>query len=159
MTKTVLFGTIVAAILVAGIVSGATVFADDDDKKSKKGKWLISETTILNGLGAGALFPYIDTTPNKITRAHVALTDSTDCGTADPPDNIVILAGVAGGALEPVTLANTGIGGDDQCVFHATIVPGADGIPKKVTDIVVVNGGGSALTGFNTVTVSAEVRP
>ena len=157
MTKIVLLGTIVAAILVTGIVSGATVFANGEDDEVEEGEFLIAESTLLAGLGAGALFPYIDTTPNEIVRAHVVITDSTDCGTTDPPDNIVILAGEAGVALSGVTLANTGIGSDAQCVFHATIIPGVGGIPSTVTDIVVVNGGASALTGINTVTVSAEV--
>jgi hypothetical protein len=44
--------------------------------------------------------------------------------------------------------------------FYApfTVTPGVDGVPDKVTDIVVVNNGGSPLTGLNTITVSAEVN-
>jgi len=157
MTKTILLGTIVAAILVTGIVSGATVFANGEDDEVEEGEFLIAESTLLDGLGAGALFPYIDTTPNEIVRAHVALTDATeDCGGGTAPTNITILAGVAGGPLEVVTLANTGIGSEAQCVFHATIIPGVGGIPSTVTDIVIATGA-SALTGINTITVSAEV--
>jgi hypothetical protein len=43
-------------------------------------------------------------------------------------------------------------------VFHLTVRPGRGAVPDKVTDIVVVNGGGSALTGYNTVTASAIVK-
>ncbi len=160
MTKTKYWLSLLAisVVLVAGSLAVSPIaIADDDDDDDSEGEFLIAESTLLAGLGAGALFPYIDTTPNEIVRAHVAITDSTDCGTTDPPDNIVILAGEAGVALSGVTLANTGIGSDAQCVFHATIIPGVGGIPSTVTDIVVVNGGASALTGLNTVTVSAEV--
>ena len=73
---------------------------------------------------------------------------------------MLILAGVAGGELVNVTTAatNTGIGSPTQCVFHITIRPGVDGVPRQVTDIVVVNSNGAAaLTGVNTITVSAQV--
>lgn len=128
---------------------------DDDDVE------LISESALLNGLAANALFPFIDTTPNKINRAHIAITDSTtDCtpGAADPA-NVQVLVGVAGGTLVDVMTAstNTGIGSITQCVFHVTINPGKAGVPSTVTDIVVASGS-SALTGVNTITVSAEVR-
>lgn len=119
----------------------------------------IAESTILEGLAAGAVFPFIDTTPNRVLVAHVALTDSTaacDGNDANQPSNIGILAGVAGVALSGVTLENTGIGSAIQCVFHATITPGGLGL-SSITDIVVVNVGGSPLTGANTVTVSATV--
>ena len=123
---------------------------------------LISESTLLSGLAPGALFPFIDSTPRRIGQAHIALTDATsDCAPgAAPPSNIQILAGVAGGALVNVMTeaTNTGIGSPTQCVFHATIRPGVGLVPKQVTDIVVVNANGSAaLTGINTVTVSAQV--
>ena len=54
---------------------------------------------------------------------------------------------------------NTGISTTPgQCVFHVTINAGQAGVPNTVTDIVVLNGGSSALTGINTVTASATVR-
>jgi len=111
---------------------------DDDDCPPAAGAGrLIVESEILNGLGAGALYPFVDTTPN----------------------NIHVLVGVAGGTLADVMDAttNTGIGNSGQCVFHVTIVPGQNGVPAQVTDIVIQNAGESALTGLNTVTVSAEV--
>ncbi len=52
---------------------------------------------------------------------------------------------------------NTGIGDSRRCVFHVTIVPGVDGAPSQVTDIVVKNLGEAPLTGATTITVSAEV--
>jgi hypothetical protein len=45
-----------------------------------------------------------------------------------------------------------------QCVFHVTVTAGADGVSDTVTDIVVVNGVSSRLTGINTVTASASGR-
>ncbi|ADE14820.1 hypothetical protein Nhal_1692 [Nitrosococcus halophilus Nc 4] len=126
----------------------------------EKEKILISETTILKGLRGGALFPYIDTTPNKIVRAHIALTDSTAvCGQGGTqPDNISLLVGVAGGELVAPTLENTGIGDIKQCVFHLSIEAGKDSIPSEITDIVVINNSPAPLSGFNTITVSATVE-
>jgi hypothetical protein len=123
---------------------------------------LISESALLAGLAPGALFPFIDSTPRRIALAHVAITDATsNCAPgAAAPSNVVVVAGVAGGALVNVMTAasNTGIGSSAQCVFHVTIRPGVGGVPGQVTDIVVVNSNGSAaLTGVNTITVSAQV--
>jgi hypothetical protein len=125
---------------------------------------LIAVSSLLTGLAPGAAFPFIDTTPHNINRAHVAVTDATpSCGGADPtaPSNVQVLVGQAGVALVSVMTAatNTGISTTTgQCVFHVTVTAGEGGIPKTVTDIVVRNGGSSALTGINTVTASATVR-
>ncbi|HEX9222816.1 MAG TPA: hypothetical protein VF860_05765 [Candidatus Acidoferrales bacterium] len=125
---------------------------------------LIAASSLLAGLAPGAAFPFIDTTPHTITRAHVAVTDATpSCGGASPtaPSNVQVLVGQAGVALVPVMTAatNTGISTTTgQCVFHVTINAGQAGVPPAVTDIVVLNGGSAALTGINTVTASATVR-
>ncbi len=124
---------------------------------------LIAESSLLTGLAPGAVFPFIDTTPYNIAQAHIAISDSTsDCHPgAAPPDNIKILVGQAGVALVSVMdrTTNTGISTTpSQCVFHVTINVGQAGVPATVTDIVVLNGGSSALTGINTVTASATVR-
>jgi hypothetical protein len=123
---------------------------------------LVADSAILNGLEAGALFPFIDSTPNEITRTHIAVTDATsNCfAGAAAPFNIQVLVGVAGGTLVNVVTAatNTGIGSTSQCVFHVTVTPGAGGVPSEITDIVVRNSGASSLTGANTITVSAEIR-
>jgi hypothetical protein len=124
---------------------------------------LISASSILAGLVPGALFPFIDSTPHRIVRAHIAVTDATsDCEAgAAAPSNVAVLAGVAGGTLVNVITAatNTGIGSTAQCVFHVTIKPGEGGVPSTVTDIVVVNtNSSSALSGSNTITASADVR-
>ncbi|QBQ55150.1 hypothetical protein [Nitrosococcus wardiae] len=126
----------------------------------EKEKFFISETTILKGLERGALFPYLDTTPNKIIHAHIALTDSTAaCGQGGTdPDNISLLVGVAGGDLVAPILENTGIGNTEQCVFHLSIEADKDSIPSEITDIVVINNGPAPLSGFNTITVSATVE-
>ena len=123
----------------------------------------IAESSLLAGLAPGAVFPFIDTTPHKIAQAHIAITDSTsDCHAgAAPPDNIKILVGQAGVALVSVMdkTTNTGITTTPgQCVFHVTINAGQAGVPNTVTDIAVLNGGSSALTGINTVTASATVH-
>lgn len=160
-----------------GIVLGAVTMAiflpalahDDDDHPSARTNWsrtkLVVENAILAGLPAGALFPFIDSTPNRIASAHIALTDATSvCSSAatggTPPSNLQVLVGVAGGSLVPVMSAstNTGIGSSSQCVFHVTVRPGVNGVPEQITDIVVVNSGAAPLTALNTVTVSADIR-
>jgi len=127
------------------------------------GTHFISQGSILTGLAPGAVFPFIDTTPNRIVRAHIAVTDSTTkCAPkAAAPANVQVLVGQAGVKLVPVMTAatNTGISTTPaQCVFHITVKAGAGGVPATVTDIVVLNGGKSDLTGVNTITASAEVR-
>ncbi len=154
---------LVAAVLVAGVLTFITMqqtaSAENGDKEPAQG--IISNNAILNGLASGALFPFIDVTPHSISSAHIAITDSTsDCTAgAAAPSNIEVLVGVAGGTLVNVmdSATNTGIGSTTQCVFHVTITPGVGGVPTTVTDIVVVNTGGSALTGINTITASADV--
>lgn len=124
---------------------------------------LVVQSALLNGLSSGAVFPFIDTTPRRIARAHIAIADDTaSCAPgAAAPLSMQVLVGEAGVALVNVMTAatNTGISTTPgQCVFHVTVVPGAGGVPGRVTDIVVLNAGGVPLTGINTVTVSAQVR-
>ena len=121
---------------------------------------MVAESAILAGLAPGAVYPYIDTTPHSMDVGHVAITDDTsDCTAgAAPPANVQVLIGEAGGTLVNVmtAAANTGIsttGG--QCVFHATFVAGEGGLPKRVTDIAVLNAGAGELTGVNTITAMA----
>lgn len=149
----------------SGSIVSTVQAADDDDRggcRRNSNSQLISESALLSGLAPGALFPFIDTTPNSIVSAHIAITDATTtCAAgAAPPANMQILAGQAGVQLVPVMTAatNTGIGTATQCVFHVTVTPGSGGVPETVTDIVVVNTNTSAgLTGVNTITASAEV--
>ena len=124
---------------------------------------LIAESSILAGLAPNGLFPFIDSTPHHLAKAHIAITDATSSceARAASPTNIQILVGVAGGALVNVmtSATNTGIGSAAQCVFHVTIIPGRGGVPAEVTDIVVVNANpNTPLTGVNTITVSATAR-
>jgi hypothetical protein len=133
-----------------------------DDTGKKRDIHIVSQSALLAGLPAQALFPFVDSTPSRIRRAHIAITDSTEDCTAGAavPDNVQILVGVAGGTLVPVMTeaTNTGISNlPGQCVFHVTVNAGAGDVPGKVTDIVVVNVGESPLTGINTITVSAEI--
>jgi len=145
-------------LLIAG---GVALNAQAGSSKAKKTQ-LISESALLSGLQAGALFPFIDVTPNSITRAHIALTDTTSsCAAgAAAPSNIQVLVGEAGVALVNVMTAgtNTGISSPSgQCVFHVTVAPGENGVPANITDIVILNAGASALTGIHTVTATAQV--
>src|SRR5437899_2784652 len=73
---------------------------DRDDDATQ----LISASSLLAGLSAGAAFPFIDTTPNTIARAHIAITDATStcAAKAAPPSNVKVLVGQAGVALVSV---------------------------------------------------------
>jgi hypothetical protein len=151
----VMAGLVIVALVAALPASKALAHGDESQ--------FIAASSLLAGLAPGAAFPFIDTTPHGIAQAHIAITDSTsDCNpTAAAPDNIQILVGEAGVALVSVMdkATNTGITTTHgQCVFHVTINAGQAGVPNTVTDIVVRNGGSSALTGINTVTASATVR-
>jgi len=144
------------------VIALALLFPGENKAQIPPTQQLISESALLAGLAPGALFPFIDSTPRRISQAHIAITDATsNCAPgAAAPSNMQIFAGVAGGSLVNVMTAatNTGIGSPAQCVFHATIRSGVGVVPGQVTDIVVVNSNGSAaLTGVNTVTVSALV--
>jgi hypothetical protein len=70
---------------------------------------LISATSLLTSLAPGAAFPFIDTTPNGIWRAHIGITDAaTNCAAgAAAPSNVKVLVGQAGVALVSVMDATT----------------------------------------------------
>ncbi|TMK49622.1 MAG: hypothetical protein E6G55_00145 [Actinobacteria bacterium] len=144
-----------AAVIVVSLAQGATAIRPNQE--------VISESALLTGLGAGAAFPFIDTTPRPIVRAHMAVTDATTTcaagGTA--PANIQVLVGQAGVSLVNVMTASTNTGistTPGQCVFHVTVRPGVGGVAEKITDIVIVNAGAAPLTGINTATASATVQ-
>ena len=154
--------THVFAMTGLAVVALALVFPGENQAQVPPPQQLLSESALLDGLAPGALYPFLDSTPLRIVRAHIAITDATaSCAAgAAAPSNVAVLAGVAGGTLVNVMTAdtNTGIGSATQCVFHATIRPGVGGVPARVTDIVVVNANaGAALTGVNTITVTAQV--
>lgn len=85
-----------------GIVLGAVTMAivlpawahDDDDHPSAGTNWsrtkLVVENAILAGFPSGTLFPFIDSTPNRIVSSHIALTDAASiCSRgAAPPSNL-----------------------------------------------------------------------
>lgn len=151
--------------IVVGVATVSVIMLGLPEQKSAQlpgSTKLIAENAILAGLPAGALFPFIDVTPNGMTSVHIAVTDATSncAGGAAAPTNLQVLVGEAGVALVPVMSAstNTGIGSSSQCVFHVTVTAGQDGIPKDMTDVVVVNVGGAPLSAFNTITVTAAVR-
>ena len=151
-------------IVLAAVAVAIVMFALPEQKSAqlRGSSKLVAENAILAGLPSGALFPFIDVTPNDISSVHIALTDATSscAGGAAPPANLRVLVGEAGVELVEVMSAstNTGIGTNGQCVFHVTVSAGEDGMPKDLTDVVVVNVGPASLTAFNTITVTAEVR-
>jgi hypothetical protein len=162
MRRRIAYVAILSAVALAVVVFSATAAGGSGNGREGGGGQLISESSMLAGLSSQALFPFIDTTPHRITKAHIAVTDSTaSCSAgAAPPNNIQVLVGEAGVALTNVMTAstNTGIGTQTQCVFHVTVRPRRGGVPRTVTDIVVRNGGPAPLTGINTVTASATVN-
>jgi hypothetical protein len=165
MQRHKLYLAVAAAVAVVALAISATA-AGGSAKKGNGGgghNQLISESALLAGLASNSLFPFLDTTPNTIRRTHIAITDATAACTAGaaPPANIQVLVGQAGVALTNVMTAatNTGIGTAAQCVFHVTARSGQGGVPGTVTDVVVRNAGAAPLTGINTVTASATVRP
>jgi len=149
-----LVGFVLFAVAIAYPTKKASAHGDDSQ--------FIAESSLLVGLAPGAVFPFIDTTPQTISQAHIAITDATtSCSAgAAAPSNVKVLVGQAGVSLVSVMSAatNTGISTTPgQCVFHVTIRAGQAGVPNTVTDIVVLNSGSAALTGINTVTASATV--
>jgi len=88
--------TVLAGLLLTSVVLSPTVSSEEQNARATQ---LISASSMLAGLAPGALFPFVDTTPDGIVRAHIAITDATaHCGPgAAPPANIVVLAGEAGG--------------------------------------------------------------
>jgi hypothetical protein len=163
MKRTRTFRVFIPLLLVftAAALALALPGSAHDDERDSDGE-ILEESALLTGLASNSVFPFIDSTPNRIRRGHVAITDSTAaCAPgAAPPANMEVLVGEAGVALVPVMGAgtNTGIGTPRQCVFHVTVRAGRAGVPRTVTDFVVVNKSPTAaLTGINTVTASAEI--
>ena len=154
---------IVSATLLGALALALAVGAAHDAQAIPANRALVIESAQLAGLPTKAVFPFVDTTPSRIERAHIAVTDGTascEAG-ASAPRSLQVLVGQAGGTLTPVLTAatNTGITTrPGQCVFHVTVTPGAAGVPANVTDIVVLNGGKRPLGQLNTITVSAEIR-
>jgi hypothetical protein len=153
------------AFLAVGLVLFALAMVVPTKKVSAQGdeSQFVVASSMLSGLAPGAVFPFIDTTPQTISQAHIAITDATtNCSPgAAPPSNVKVLVGEAGVSLVSVMGASTNTGistTPGQCVFHVTIRAGRGGVSSTVTDIVVLNAGPSALSGVNTVTASATVR-
>lgn len=173
--KTILTKLLLAAVFFAGFFAVEpmkTSIANDRGRTSLVGKDFVIQSEILLGLESGAIYPYIDTTPNVIRSGHIAITDTTEnCGGDNPtqPDNIAVLIGSVDtgifveskdvlGEPENFEVENTGVGNSGQCVFHITFEAGDGTFPQTITDIVVVNTGDTTLTGKNTITASATVK-
>ena len=148
-------------VFTAGALALALPGSAHDNEGDADGQ-ILEESALLAGMASNSVFPFIDSTPNRIRRGHVAITDATTACAAGaaPPTNMEVLVGEAGVALVAVMGAgtNTGIGTPRQCVFHVTVRAGRNGVPRTITDFVIVNKSATAaLTGINTVTASAEV--
>lgn len=59
------------------VIALALFFPRENNAQVPPTQQLISESALLTGLAPGALFPFIDTTPHRITSAHIAITDAT----------------------------------------------------------------------------------
>src|SRR6266849_7657260 len=99
-------------VVLAGLVIVALAAALPARKASAHGdeSQFIAASSLLAGLAPGAAFPFIDTTPNTIARAHIAITDGTSsCGGTNPtaPSNVQVLVGQAGLSLVSVMTAAT----------------------------------------------------
>ncbi len=167
MNKLFIPAILAATVLVAGMFAVMPVqkasTVHSTIISSVVGKREVVQSELLSGLTAGAVFPFLDSTPHHIISAHIAITDSTTtCSTTGgtAPAKVQVLVGTAMPAnlVNVMTAAtNIGVGSAAQCVFHVTITPGLGGVPSTVTDIVVVNASNSTLTGTNTVSASAEI--
>src|SRR6202022_1027037 len=131
------------AFLAVGLVIFALAMVFPTKKASAQGdeSQFVIASSMLSGLAPGAVFPFIDTTPQTISQAHIAITDATtNCSPgAAPPSNVKVLVGQAGVSLVSVmgTSTNTGISTTPgQCVFHATIHAGGGGVPAPAPAIV-----------------------
>src|SRR6267143_639562 len=96
----------VATLVILGLVVTVPIWrtaANHDDSQ------FIASSSLLAGLAPGAAFPFIDTTPQAISSAHIAITDATtNCSPgAAAPSNVNVLAGQAGGSLVSVLGAST----------------------------------------------------
>lgn len=159
MKERAIAGAVLAGLLMLALAVGAT----RDAGALPSDRAFVVESAQLAGLPEKAVFPFVDSTPNGIEQAHIAVTDDTErCEAgAAPPESVQVLVGQAGGTLTPVLTAatNTGITTrPGQCVFHVTVEPGAEGVPELVTDIVVLNAGKRKLGPLATITVSATIR-
>jgi fucose permease len=102
------------AFLAVGVVliALATVFPTKKASAHGDESHFVVASSMLSGLGTGTVFPFIDTTPQTISQAHVAITDATtNCSPgAAPPTNVKVLVGQAGVSLVPVMDASTNTG-------------------------------------------------
>jgi hypothetical protein len=97
---------LVATVTCAIMVALTPPWPGHSTVKASYDTQLVSESSLLAGLAPAAVFPFIDSTPNHIGRAHIAITDafaSPGCtaGVA-PPEHIKGLVGQAGVALTNV---------------------------------------------------------
>src|SRR3989442_2734325 len=99
------------AFLAAGLVVFALAMVFPTKKASAQGdeSQFVVASSMLSGLAPGAVFPFIDTTPQTISQAHIAITDATtNCSPgAAPPSNVKVLVGQAGVSLVSVMEAST----------------------------------------------------
>ncbi len=167
------------AIIILGILAGimlvAAAFAVMQVQQASANKALqgiirgVGYSHNLDGLKAGQWWPIVDSNTKgtgNIVQADITLADATTtcaAGTGTAPANVKILAGKIGGTLVNVATAatNTGVSSWSglQCIFKVTIIPGQNGVPDTVTDIIAANAGGSTLDGSANITVLFKLNP
>ena len=163
--KTIILGILAATVLVAATLIVEEVSAS----KILKSILQIGASYSLSGLEPNQWWPLYDTTDfGQIQIAHIAITDSTAtcaAGTGTAPNNVQIRVGQAGVGVDiwsyvnvATAATNTGVGSATQCVFRVTVIPGENGVPAVINDIVAANVGGANLDGTANVTVLIGVR-
>ncbi len=161
--------------ILAGIMLVAAAFAVMSVEKASSNVALhgIIRTTgyshNLDGLKARQWWPIVDSNTKgtgNIVQADITLTDATAtcaAGTGTAPTNVKVLVGKIGGTLVNVATAatNTGVSSWSglQCIFKVTVIPGQNGVPDTVTDIIAANAGASTLDGSANITVLFQLNP
>ena len=165
--------TIILSILAATILVAAAFALMPIEKASTafilKTILRIGYSHNLNGLEPNQWWPIVDSNTKgtgNIAIADITLTDSTAtcaAGTGTAPTNVQILVGKIGGTLVNVATAatNTGVSSWSglQCIFKVTVIPGQNGVPDTVTDIIAANAGGATLDGSANITVLFQLNP
>src|SRR2546428_12937792 len=141
------------AFLAVGLVLFALAMVFPTKKASAQGdeSQFVVASSMLSGLAPGAVFPFIDTTPQTISQAHIAITDATtNCSPgAAPPSNVKVLVGQAGVSLVSVMEASTSTGistTPGRGAFHVTIPARRGGVPRAVATMAALSPGSSPLS-------------
>ncbi len=169
MKQIIILGILVATMLVAAAFAVMPVEKASTNTISQPIIRVTGYSHNLDGLKAGQWWPIVDSNTKgtgNIVQADITLTDSTTtcaAGTGTAPTHVQVLAGKIGGTLVNVATAatNTGVSSWSglQCIFKVSIIPGQNGVPDTVTDIIAANAGASTLDGSANITVLFQLNP